>query len=63
MEIGNTVEISDQIFYLGDVFFGSGDRLPNPKFRLMTDIRRYGDPEINLKIFIIFEKIEIFIEK
>ena len=43
MEIGNTVEISDQNFYLGIVFFRSGDELPDPKFRLMTHIRRNGD--------------------
>ena len=49
MEIGNTVEISDQNFYLGVVFIKSGDRLLDPKFRLMTHIRRYGGLEINFK--------------
>ena len=49
MEIGNTVEISDQYFYLGIVFFRSGDELLDPKFRLMTHIRRYGGPEISFK--------------
>ena len=63
MEIGNTVEISDQNFYLGVVFIKSGDRLLDPKFRLMTHIRRYGGLEINFKKILFFEKIEIFIEK
>ena len=63
MEIGNTVEISDQNFYLGVVFIKSGDRLLDPKFRLMTHIRRYGGLEINFKKILFFEKNEIFIEK
>ena len=63
MEIGNTVEISDQNFYLGIVFFKSGDELPDPKFRLMTHIRRYGGLEINFKKNNIFEKTYFFIEK
>ena len=63
MDIGNTIEISDQNFYLGIVFFRSGDGLLDPKFRLMTHIRRYGGLEINFKKNIIFEKIDIFIEK
>ena len=56
MEIGNTVEISEQNFYLGDVFFRSGDGLLDPKFRLMTHIRRYGGLEINFKNIYFFEK-------
>ena len=60
MEIGNTVEISDQNFYLGAVFIKSGDELPDPKFRLMTHIRRYGGLEIFFKKLFFFEKIEIF---
>ena len=63
MDIGNTIEISDQNFYLGIVFFRSGDGLLDPKFPLMTHIRRYGGLEINFKKNIIFEKIDIFIEK
>ena len=54
MEIGNTVEISDQNFYLGVVFIKSGDELPDPKFRLMTHIRRYGGLEINFKKILFF---------
>ena len=56
MEIGNTVEISDQNFYLGIVFFKSGDELPDPKFRLMTHIRRYGGLEINFKNILFLKK-------
>ena len=56
MEIGNTVEISDQNFYLGIVFFRSGDELPDPKFRLMTHIRRYGGLEINFKNILFLKK-------
>ena len=56
MEIGNTVEISDQNFYLGVVFIKSGDRLLDPKFRLMTHIRRFGGLEINFKNNYFFEK-------
>ena len=63
MEIGNTVEISEQNFYLGVVFIKSGDRLLDPKFRLMTHIRRYGGLEISFKKVLFFEKNEIFIEK
>ena len=62
MDIGNTIEISDQNFYLGIVFFRSGDGLPDPKFRLMTHIRRYGGPEINFKK-ILFLKKSIFLSK
>ena len=56
MEIGNTVEISDQNFYLGVVFIKSGDRLLDPKFRLMTHIRRYGGLEINFKKILFLKK-------
>ena len=56
MEIGNTVEISDQKFYLGDVFFRSGDRLLDPKFRLMTHSRRYGGLEIKFKNLLFLKK-------
>ena len=63
MEIGNTVEISDQNFYLGVVFIKSGDRLLDPKFRLMTHIRRYGGLEINFKKILFLKKSDFFIEK
>ena len=63
MEIGNTVEISGQNFYLGIVCFRSGDELPDFKFRLMTHIRRYEGLKINFEKLFFFEKIEIFIEK
>ena len=56
MEIGNTVEISDQNFYLGVVFIKSVDTLLDPKFRLMTHIRRFGGLEINFKNNYFFEK-------
>ena len=62
MDIGNTIEISEQNFYLGIVFFRSEDGLPDPKFRLMTHIRRYGGPEINVKK-ILFLKKSIFLSK
>ena len=60
MEIGNTVEISDQNFYLGAVFIKSGDELPDPKFRLMTHIRRYGGLEINFKNILFLKKNDFF---
>ena len=56
MDIGNTIEISDQNFYLRIVFFRSGHGLLDPKFRLMTHIRRYGGPEINFKKTIFLSK-------
>ena len=62
MDIGNTIEISDQNFYLGIVFFRSGDGLPDPKFRLMTHIRRYGGPEINFKKMLFLKK-SLFLSK
>ena len=56
MEIGNTVEISDQNFYLGVVFTKGVDTLLDPKFRLMTHICRCGGLEINFKNIYFFEK-------
>ena len=63
MEIGNIAEISDRKLYFGISLFRVGDGLLEPESRFMTHIRPYGGLDMNFKKNIIFEKIEIFIEK